>query len=46
MMGASKYAAYQDNKFEFSQLSTQHEHDIYGTMRTEASLKSLLGEIE
>lgn len=44
MMGQSKYEAYKNGDFSFSQLSKQDEHDIFGTMRTEASLKSLLDE--
>lgn len=44
MMGPGKYTAWKEGKFEFSQLSTTHEDDVYGTMRVEASLKSLLGE--
>lgn len=44
MMGDSKYQAWKDNKFEFSQLSQAHENEVYGTMRSEASLVSLLGE--
>lgn len=44
MMGNSKWEAWKDNKFEFSALSTQQENEIYGKMRTETSLKDLLGE--
>jgi hypothetical protein len=46
MMGQEKHGAYRDGKFEFDQLSAQGPNDIYGTMRTEASLKSLIGESE
>jgi hypothetical protein len=46
MMGSEKHGAYRDGKFEFGQLSAQFENEIYGTMRSEASLKSLLGESE
>jgi hypothetical protein len=44
MMGAGRYQAWKDGKFEFLQLSRQHEDERYGTMRYEASLKYLLGE--
>ena len=44
MMGQEKHGAYKDGKFEFGQLSAQVPNEVYGNMRTEASLKSLLGE--
>lgn len=44
LMGDSKFDAYTAGKFEFSQLSVQQQNDVYDTMRTEASLQSLLGE--
>lgn len=44
MMGGRKWQAWKDGKFEFSQLSQEQENDVYGIMRTEASLKQLLGE--
>jgi len=44
MMGAEKHGAYKDGKFEFGQLSAQGPNEVYGTMRTEASLASLIGE--
>ena len=44
MMGNDKHSAWQDGKFEFSQLSAQFENEIYGSMRSEASLASLIGE--
>jgi hypothetical protein len=44
MMGDSKWQAWQDGKFSFNQLSTTHEDDVFGSMYTEASLKSLLGD--
>lgn len=44
MMGNEKHGAYRDGKFEFSQLSAQGPNDVYGTMRTEASLASLIGD--
>jgi len=43
-MGASKWQAWQDDKFQFDQLSHQRPDDRYGTMRSEASLKQLVGE--
>jgi hypothetical protein len=44
MMGDLKYQAWSDGKFEFSKLSQDHENDVYGNMKSEASLKSLIGE--
>lgn len=44
ILGDAKYEALQDGKFQFSQLSTQHEDDVYGHMRGETPLKDLLGE--
>ncbi|MFA5151991.1 MAG: hypothetical protein WC554_05475 [Clostridia bacterium] len=44
MMGEGKLEAYKDGKFEFSQLSTEKENDVYGLMRSETSLKDLIGE--
>lgn len=43
MMGAGKYQAWKEGKFSFSDLSTQHEDGVYGLMRSETSLKDLLG---
>jgi hypothetical protein len=43
MMGNSKYEAYKDGKFEFSKLSQDHENEVYGNMKSEASLISLIG---
>lgn len=43
-MGGKKYQAWKDGKFDFSQLSHEQENDVYGMMRTEASLKQLIGE--
>lgn len=42
LMGPSKLEAYKANSFEFSALSSQKDNEVYGTMRTEASLKELL----
>ena len=44
MMGQEKHGAYKDGKFEFSQLSAQFSNEVYGHMRSEASLASLIGE--
>ena len=46
MMGQEKHAAWQDGKFDLSQLSEQKPSEVYGTMRGEASLASLLAESE
>ena len=43
-MGEGKWQAWQDGKFEFAALSKQHDDEVYTTMRSEASLKDLLGE--
>lgn len=42
IMGEGKWQAWKDGKFEFSQLSTEHADDVYGQMRTEATLKDLV----
>ena len=44
MMGESKHAAWSAGKFEFSRLSAEQDNEVYGVMRTEASLASLIGE--
>lgn len=44
MMGAQKYEAWKDGKFDFSKLTVETENDIYGTMKSEASLKALVDE--
>lgn len=44
MMGASKWQAWQDGKFDLSQITKTYSDDVYGDMRTEASLKDLLGD--
>jgi len=43
-MGAEKWQAWQDGKFEFGQLAGTHTDDVYGDMRSVASLKDLVGE--
>lgn len=42
-MGPEKWQAWQDGKFDFSQLSTTHTDDVYGEMRSVTSLKDLIG---
>lgn len=44
LMGNGKYEAYKGNKFSFDALSNKQDNDIFGTMRTETSLKDLIGE--
>lgn len=43
-MGPEKWQAWQDGKFDFSQLATTHTDDVYGEMKSVTSLKDLLGE--
>jgi hypothetical protein len=42
-MGDGKFEAWKDNKFSFDQLSTTKTNDVFGDMRTETSLKDLIG---
>lgn len=44
MMGATKFEAWKEGKFEFGQLSSTHTDDVYGEMRGETPLKDLIGE--
>jgi hypothetical protein len=44
MMGPSMFQAWQDNKFQFNELSKPYEDAIYGQLLREASLKDILGE--
>lgn len=44
ILGKGKYQAWVDKKFTFSQLTKEHDDQVYGMMRTEASLKDLLGD--
>lgn len=44
MMGESKHEAWSAGKFTFDKLSAEQDNDVYGVMRTEASLASLVGE--
>lgn len=43
-LGQSKYEALKDGKFEFSQLATEKNNDVYGNMKAVASLAELIGE--
>ena len=42
LMGESRWDAWKSGRFDFSDLSATHEDDVYGTMRSEATLESLL----
>lgn len=44
IMGKAKWAAWKAGKIRWEDLSAEHDDDIYGTMRIEASLRSLLGD--
>ena len=44
MMGAHKHQEWKAGKFEFDALTTTRDDPIYGLMRSEASLKAILGE--
>jgi len=44
MMGKEKHEHYKAGDFEFDKLSKQFDTPVYGKMRSEASLKDLLGE--
>lgn len=44
MMGASKWYAWQDGAFEFSQLTKIYNSPVYGPMKREASLREILGD--
>jgi hypothetical protein len=44
MMGHAKHEAWKENRFEFEKLVIVHADAVYGPMKTEASLKELLGE--
>ena len=43
LMGESRWDAWRGGKFYFSDLSTVEHDDVYGDMRTEAALESLIG---
>ena len=42
ILGKGKFQAWKDGLFNFSQLSTETENDVYGMMRTETPLKDLI----
>jgi hypothetical protein len=44
MMGPGKFDAWQEGKFDLDALSSQHDDDVYGTMRAETTLGELVGE--
>ena len=44
IMGAGKFDAWKEGKFEFGQLSTTHTDEVYGDMRSETPLKDLISE--
>ncbi len=44
IMGGGRLDAYKAGRFDFSQLSTERMNEIYGAMRSEATLKELVGE--
>lgn len=44
MMGQKKYDAWKDNKFDFKALSVEKKNDVFGMMKTEASVKELVHE--
>jgi hypothetical protein len=44
MMGDAKYEAFKENKFTFDKLTKEYNNDVFGIMKTEATLKDLLGE--
>ena len=44
MLGPGKFEAWKAGKIELEQLSTTHEDGVFGEMRIEASLKSLVGD--
>lgn len=44
ILGPGKFEAWSEGKFEFGQLSQQRDDEVYGYMRSEASLQELVGE--
>ena len=46
LMGPGKFEAWQNNKFTFDQLSVERDHPTWGMVRTEATLKDLVGSEE
>jgi hypothetical protein len=45
MMGPGKWDAWRSGKFKFSDFPHTHDDPVYGPMRSEASLKFLLGDM-
>ena len=43
MMGPGRYEAYKAGKFSFEKLSTEKSDEVYGPMKTEQTLKELVG---
>lgn len=43
LLGNTKFDAWKEGKFTFNQLATEHTDAVYGPMRSEASLKELIG---
>lgn len=43
-LGQSKWQAWKDGKFSFADLTAEQDNDVYGKMRSERSLKDLLGQ--
>jgi len=43
LMGDGRWDAWKGGKFDFADLSAVHDDDVYGQMRTEATLEALLG---
>ena len=44
IMGKAKWAAWKAGRIDWADLSAEHDDDVYGTMRVEASLRDLLGD--
>ena len=44
ILGASKWSAWREGKFQFADVSGEQVDEVYGRMRSERSLKDLLGE--
>lgn len=43
ILGAARWAAYQDGLFAFSDLTRVYQDNLYGPMRSESSLAQLIG---
>lgn len=44
MMGPGKYEAWKEGRFDLTQITQERMDEIYGAMKSEATLKELLGE--